>query len=381
MSGSRQSLPISPPGEDTRTLTQKELDAQLVAHERYTAGRGGLRAQLAHAVLDGLNLANRQLTEADFAGASLAGTSLYGANLERASLYCADLRGANLRFATLTRTDLRGASLKGATLAHAVLDSADLRAATMLMYREGEGMSVLDHHAGAGKAGEPHGVDFSNCILKNATFSKALLEGTNFSGALLHGARFKGARMTEPCFRGAVLTGVSLSEFDLPAHALDGAVFDITPEAVAKATAIKTALARHQDWVLSGGKDGAQAKLIGDDLRPLEGNLANRVLATLDMTGSLAIGLDFSGSHLQAAKFDGADLRDADFTGADLRGASFRGAKLAHARFDRANLGSLPMSDGRMLQPDFTGAEAAVGQFMAATLENTLASLGLAAAA
>lgn len=370
----------NPTGDNGLALTQQELDALLLAHERYSAGRGGQRAQLAHAVLDSLNLANRQLTEAEFAGASLASANFYGSDLERASLYCADLRGADLRFATLTRTDLRGATLKGATLAHAVLDGADLRAATMLMYREGEGMSVLDRFAAGATPREPRGVDFSGCSLKNTTFSKALLEGTNFAGALLQGARFKGARMTNPCFHGAVLTGVNLSEFDLPAHALDGAVLDISHEAAARTGALKAALARHQDWVVSSGKEGEQAKFPGEDLRPLEGNLSNRVLSTLEMPGCCAVGVDFSGSHLQAAKFDGADLRDANFTGADLRGASFRGARLAHARLDHINLGNLVMADGRVIKPDFAGADASFAQFMTATLDNSLASLGLDAA-
>src|SRR6185437_7781908 len=53
------------------TLTQAELNGVMASHERYVLGRGGLRAQLGHKVLDGLNLANRNLMEADFAGASL----------------------------------------------------------------------------------------------------------------------------------------------------------------------------------------------------------------------------------------------------------------------------------------------------------------------
>ncbi len=364
--------------------TQQELNALLVAHERYVRGRGGVRAQLAHAALDGLNFADRQLVEADFAGASLVNTTFSRANLERASFYCADLRGTNLRFANLTRADMRGASLKGASLANAVLDGADLRAAKILMYREGEGVSMLDRNtsgsglsaAGSGKA---NGVDFSNCSLKNVSFAKALLDGTNFSGALLQGARFKGAKVTNPCFRGAVLTGVHLGDLDLPAEAIEGAVFDITPGAAAKAGALKTALAQHQDWIGSGGKKGAQAKFIGDDLRPLEGCLSNRVLSALEIPNCTAVGIDFSGSHLQAAKFDGADLRDANFSGADLRGASFRGARLAHARFDQANLGNLAMADGRVLKPDFVGAQASLGQFLTATLETPMSKLGLEA--
>jgi uncharacterized protein YjbI with pentapeptide repeats len=371
-----------PPVAKQHVHTQQELNALLLAHERYARGRGGTRAQLAHANLDGLDFANRQLAEADFAGTSLVNTTFYGANLERASLYCADLRGANLRFATLIRTDIRGASLKGASLAHAVLDGADLRAAKILMYREGEGFSVLDRNTSdsglsVGGSDKAHGVDFSNCSLKNVSFAKALLDGTNFSGALLQGARFKGAKVTNPCFHGAVLTGVHLGDLDLPADALEGAVLDVTPEAAAKAEMLKAALARHQDWIASGGKKGTQAKFAGLDLRPLAGSLSNRVLSALEIPNCIAIGVDFSASHLQAAKFDGADLRDANFSGADLRGVSFRGAKLTHARFDQVNLGDLAMADGRAVRPDFTGAQASLDQFSAATLDAPLSKLGL----
>ena len=82
-------------------ISQRDLNAILRDHEHYLSGRGGLRAQLAHKILDGLVLANCNLEEADFSGASLVGASLYGSNLHRANLYCADLRGCDLRMAKL----------------------------------------------------------------------------------------------------------------------------------------------------------------------------------------------------------------------------------------------------------------------------------------
>ena len=114
-------------GETRAKRSQQQLDAILAAHERYATSRGGARAQLAHAELDGLKLAGRNLQEADFSGASLVGADLAGANLERASFYCADLRDCDLQAAKLTRADLRGASFKGARLSHAVLDNAEPR--------------------------------------------------------------------------------------------------------------------------------------------------------------------------------------------------------------------------------------------------------------
>src|SRR6185503_6867359 len=73
-----------------KPLNQQQLTAALVSHARYLGSQGGVRAQLAHHNLDGLNLANRNLTEADFTGCSLIGANLSGSNLDRASLYCAD---------------------------------------------------------------------------------------------------------------------------------------------------------------------------------------------------------------------------------------------------------------------------------------------------
>jgi len=370
-------------GEKRVARTQQELNAILAAHERYVSYQGGVRAQLKHAELDGLNLANRVLSEAELSGASLVGATLYGSNLERASLYCADLRGCNLQAANLTRADLRGASLRGAVLSYAVLDGADMRSA-MMMYVGPSGVSIVDHNNAAGNGQDEDGintatgVDFSNCSLKHASFGSAKLDNVNFGGALLDGAKFKGARLKNAVFKGAVMTGVDLKELDVPARALEGCITDSTPEAMAKAPSLKAAIAAHQDWVGSAGKNGAPAMLEGQDLRPLKNDLKARVLAALSLRRANAIGVDFSGCQLQAAKFDGADLRDCDFSDADLRGASFKGAKLAHAHFHGANLGGLEMASGGALNPDFSDTDAIAEQFVGAKFTGALADLGLA---
>ena len=360
-------------GDKRVARSQVELNAILSSHERYVASRGGARAQLAHALLDGLLLANRNLKEADFSGASLVGASLHGSNLEYASLYCADLRDCDLRSTRLTRADLRGASFRGARLSHAVLDNADLRAA-MMMYVGDGGVSVVDRAA----QGSATGVDFSNCSMKGASFGNARLDGANFNGALLTGASFKNARLANASFKNAVLTGVSLKELDVPADAIAGSVTDVTPEAAAKFERLKQLLDAHQQWIAGGGSAGAPANFDNQDLRPLHKLLIGRPLGGLSARGAICIGLDFSGCQLQAAKLDGADLRDADFTDADLRGASLRGARLAHARFERTNLGRLALSNGTFLAPDLREVDAVEEQFHRATLEDRLADLGLA---
>ena len=363
--------------EKRKPFTQQQLNAVLTAHERYLTYQGGLRAQLAHAQLDGLNLANRNLTEADFSGASLVGASLSGSNLERASLYCADLRRCNLQSARLTRADLRGASFSGAKLTFAILDHADLRAA-MMMYVGAGGVSVVNRERESAKPGAaPAGVDFSNCSMKGASFGNAKLDNANFTGALLQGANFKSAKLSNVIFRGAVLTGVDIKELAVPPEAMTGRVRDVTPEAAAKFDALKARLDAHQLWTSTGGAKGAPAVLDGEDLRPLLQLLVGRPLAGISAKGAIGIGLDFSGSQFQAAKLDGADLRDANFSNADLRGVSFKGAKLAHARFDKANLGRLQFNNSAMLAPDLSGTDAIELQFRTAILDGPLSALGL----
>ncbi|MEI9992582.1 MAG: pentapeptide repeat-containing protein [Rhizomicrobium sp.] len=361
--------------EETRTaLTQQELNTVLQSHERYLARTsGGLRAHLAHARLDGLNLANRNLTEADFSGASLVGANISGSNLERAVLYCADLRGCNMQSSRLPRADLRGASFNGAKLSFAVLDAADLRAATM-MYAAAGGITVISRDRGKGAPS----VDFSNCSMKGASFGNAKLDGAIFTGALLQGASFRGARLTNATFKNAVLTGVAMHELQVPASALEGCVTDAAPVPAEKVDALKSRLDAHRRWITSHGAEGAPAVFDGEDIRPLGGLLAGRSLVGLSARGAIAIGIDFSGAQLQAAKLDGADLRDADFSGADLRGASLRSAKLAHAKFDKANLSRLVLRDGTAIAPDLTGAAASPGQFYDSILEDRIAVLGLA---
>jgi uncharacterized protein YjbI with pentapeptide repeats len=366
-------------GEKRNSRTQEELNAILAAHERYATARGGARAQLAHAALDGLNLGTRNLCEADFAGASLVGANLAQANLERASFYCADLRDSDLTGAKLVRADLRGASFKGARLARAVMDNADLRAA-MMMYVGVDGIQVLDRERT--HKGTTAGVDFSNCSMKGVSFGNAKLDGADFTGAILQGANFKGAKLTNASFKSAVLTGVNLKDLIVPPDALDGAVADVTPQAAAKFDRLKARLDAHQEWIASGGAAGAHANFDGEDLRPLHKLLVGRPLSGISARGAICVGLDFSGSQLQAAKFDRADLRDADFSNADLRGASLRATKLGHARFDRANLGRLPLNNGGALAPDFAEAEGtSEEQFYTAILEDKLTELGLSSKA
>ncbi len=361
--------------EDRAAITQAELNAVLISHERYLAERNGARAQLKCRNLDGLNLANRNLDEADMTGASLVGANLYGTSLIRASLYCADLRRCDLRNSKLMGADIRGASFGGANLSFAVLDNADLRAA-MMMYVRPQGVSVVD---GAGEK-TLGGVDFARCSMRRVSFGNAKLDGVNFNGSILENANFRGARLSNVHFDDAVLTGVNLDDLKVPRECLSGCVFDVTRDAVSKAAELRDKLESHQLWASSGGKAGKAAVLDGADLRPLQDCFKNRSLVGLSACNTIAISLDFSGCQLQAAKFDGADLRGANFTGAALGGTSFKKAKLTHAKFERAKLDTLQLISGVSVSPSLFGAEATEEQFQGAVLDQPLSALGFSPA-
>jgi uncharacterized protein YjbI with pentapeptide repeats len=353
--------------------TQQELNAVLLAHERYLHQKaGGTLAQLSAMDLSRLNFAQRNLRGADLSGSTLVSATLARADFERANLYCADLRLADLRHANLRHADLRGTSLRGANLSCAILDNADLRSASMAGASAQSTYVAIDSSNGGG------GVDFTNCSMKRASLTGANLKGVNFNGALLQGAIFKGAKLADVTFRGAVLTGVNLRDLDVPASALEGAITEPSAEAAAHAMDLKPRLDVHQLWIRTGGKEGAPAVLDGEDLRPLQSFFAGRHLTGLSARNAIAIGVNFSGCQLQGARFEGADLRDADFSEADLRAASFRGALLAHARFARANLLPLTLKDGRQTRVDLTAAVGQIDQFASAKLADDVETLGLA---
>ncbi|HTW36528.1 MAG TPA: pentapeptide repeat-containing protein [Rhizomicrobium sp.] len=355
--------------------TQQELNAILLAHERFLLHKaGGATAQLSAMDLSKLNFAQRNLSDIDLSGATLRGAVLARTNLERASLYCADLRLADLRHACLAAADMRGTSLRGANLSCANLDNANLRSATMA--RPGA-EPVMGTEKGAGERAQTTGVDFSNCSLKRASFNGASLEGANFSGAMMQGADFKGAKLVDVSFKDAVLTGVNLSDLKVAPEALKGAVTDPSTERVARAEQLKAMVDVHYQWIRTGGREGQPANFDGEDLRPLQSFLAGRHLTGLTARNAIAIGVSFAGCQLQGARFEGADLRDADFSDSDVRAASFRGARLTHARFSKANLRALKLVDGREQSVDLWQALALAEQFSGAELDCRLEDLGL----
>jgi uncharacterized protein YjbI with pentapeptide repeats len=213
--------------------------------------------------------------------------------------------------------------------------------------------------------------------LKKASFGNAKLDGANFDGALLQGANFNGSKLKNASFKGAVLTGVNIKDVPITPEDLKSCVTDPSPDTIKRFDEMRGKLDLHQQWIVSGGKEGTHCVLDGEDIRLLQKFVVGRPLTGLSVKNAVAIGLNFAGCQLQGAKLDGADLRDTDFTGADLRGASFRGANISHARFGKADMRNLPLINGQVRSVDFTDAAGLEEQFITCQLDGAASALGL----
>ena len=128
-------------------MTKEELDKVLAAHKEWADGKGGQRADLQRADLQGAYLQGADLRDAYLQGAYLQGADLRNAHLQGADLRNAHLQGADLRGADLRGADLRDAYLQGADLRNAVHAWAQVafmghgecgRMLTAVIYEEGQ---------------------------------------------------------------------------------------------------------------------------------------------------------------------------------------------------------------------------------------------------
>ena len=148
-------------------VTEDELKTVLDLHKRWVKGLvGGVRANLAHRDLGGVNLAKANLAEASFAGASMAASNFAGANLAGADLFACDLSSTDLRRALLSRADLRGTKLGGAKI-----DGADLQDAAL-----SDGVMITVSRRGELTFSRGDGADMQ--------LADASLQGANLSGAV-----------------------------------------------------------------------------------------------------------------------------------------------------------------------------------------------------
>lgn len=147
--------------EPDRPVDRLVIRHRLTLAELAVVEAGTLReADLSFDLLNGAQLAFRDVRSANFDGAALREALLVGARAEGCSLIGADLAGATLDSAHLRGADLSGAHLDGVSLCW-----ADLRNATL---------------AGCACAG----TDFTRADLRGANLSSGRITGADFSGAL-----------------------------------------------------------------------------------------------------------------------------------------------------------------------------------------------------
>lgn len=345
-------------------LSAADFEARVDSHEAFAAGRvGGQRSLRRYIVARDMRCDRRRLNDVDLAGSDLQGTSFIGSYLERASFNSANLTRCNFTAAVLLRADLRSSRLVGVTLKDALLDGADLRSA-ILSGADDESLGSFGCLAGA-KADEidltdavAHGVDFSDCSMVGARLKGANLKFADFRNANLSRADLGGARLEGARLEGAILMGVPVERLDLTPTQLQSCLLDPTPEARARASALRAAVEGMDAWARSGGRSGAPSVLDDQDLRPV-GGMAGRALPGVSARNVVAVGVNLRGAQLAGANFDGADLRNADLREADLRGVSFRGANLAHALVADALFAPLTLVSGHVRPTALDGANLA----------------------
>ncbi len=154
------------------------------------AGRGE-DAPPMEAALPRWTACGADLRHADLTAVVLADADLRRADLGRSTLTGADLSRADLRRADLTGARLADAGLRGAALAGARLDQAWLRGADLSPAGEGGARPT----------------DLSDAHLRRAT-----LTGADLSRAILGGADLTGSDLTDADLSGADLTGARLDD-------------------------------------------------------------------------------------------------------------------------------------------------------------------------
>ena len=170
-----------------KTYTIEDLKEIFAKHIKWLRDeKGGKRADLRDANLQGADLQDAYLKGADLRGAYLRDANLQGADLQGAYLRDANLQGADLQRDYLRDADLRGAYLQGANLRDADLQDANLRDA-----------------------------DLQDAYLRDANLQGANLQGAYLQGANLRDANLQGAYLKGAYLQGAYLKGADLRDADL----------------------------------------------------------------------------------------------------------------------------------------------------------------------
>jgi len=285
------------------------------------------KASLPAALATGANLTDAWIAEADLSGARLRGARLEQCHGAKAKLAKADLREADCRFAELTKADLREADLSGADLS--IADLSKVR---------GDGLKLV-------------GVKFDMGQLTKARLHGADLQGARSGMGSLEGSDLRGADMRRVVFEkvdmsGTVLDGVDFSEARLEQCMLRGAQ-------ASEARFVRADLTRSHATGKAAFRRCNFALLRG----------TRTVWMDADLTGS-----DFSYARLKDAFLQGARGEDVNWFAANLKGASLRKVDLSRCRFVRCDLAGADVTESKLVDVQFTGANCWNAKFVGAAL-------------
>lgn len=344
------------PREDVR-----EINQQLVQHNKWLNRQGGSRADLSFRDMSGMKISKIRLTGAKLVGTNLAKADLSGCDLMGAELFGADLEGANLTGANLAGADFRGANLHRAVLSDCILKGADFRTDTAAA----DSLPQTPAHQGA--------TIMTEARLERAVLCEANLTGCDMSGADLDGADLAGADLSCCVMIGADMNGANLSGVKLGGTVLElsrlSAEQQLALEAATAATGggvvepelpLLTAaeaaalMADHTLFLDSGGKQGKRLDLT--NRRVEAATYAGRDLSGARLRRCVIKGSDFSGCRFDMADLSYSDFSQCRFEQASLRGVNLRRAVLSRCLAAAANFDALTLVDGRDWPANLEGA-------------------------
>ena len=134
------------------------------------------------------------------------------------------------------------------------------------------------------------------------------LESANLNGANLQSADIEGAKLTKAELVGVNLSGVNIS-------AADTADANIRINVDEFGADVRNIIKLHRQWIDSFGKEGAQARLDGEDFSYV-------VFDNLNLSGA-----SIKGAALSGASFRRCNLTMADLSSSNLKEALDEGAE------------------------------------------------------
>jgi uncharacterized protein YjbI with pentapeptide repeats len=338
----------------------REINQELVLHNKWLSRQGGRRADLSFRDMSGMSICKIRLTGAKLIGTNLAKADLSGCDLMGAEMFGADLEAANLTGANLAGADFRGANLHRAILTDCILKGADFRTDTAAS----DALPQTPAHHGA--------TIMTEARLERAILCEANLTGCDMSGADLDGADLAGADLS--C---CVMIGADMNGANLTGVKLGGTVLELSRLSASQQLALEVAAAagggvvepelpllsaaeaaammdEHARFINSGGKEGKRLDLASRKVEAAD--YSGRDLSGARIRRCVLKGADFS-----RCRFDMADLSYCDLSGCRLEQANLRGTNLRRAVLSRvlaaaAVFDALTLVDGRDWPANLEGA-------------------------